>query len=71
MAPIDVELGGVKMILKAAVSTKLPQPVVIEWDAPAFLQRLLQLQNHHVDERVGIGPTNKPMTSLPEKERGV
>ena len=70
VSPIDVELGGVKMILKAAVSTKLPQPVVLGWDAPAFLQRLLRPQNHHVDERVGIGPTNEPITSLPEKEGG-
>ena len=30
VAPIDVELGGVRMILKAAVSTKLPQPVVLD-----------------------------------------
>ena len=72
VAPIQVEIGGVKAIVKAAVSKKLPQSVVLGWDAPAILQQWLQHLNQDLEERVGIGPVSEPTTASPqEKEGGV
>ena len=76
VAPIEVEIGGQKAIVHAAVSRTLPQPAVLGWDAPTFLQELPRPQQQ-LEERVGIGPIYpttylpKMTASLQEKEGGV
>ena len=70
VAPIQVEIGGVKAIVKATLSKKLPQPVVLGWDVPTILQQWLQHLNQDLEERVGIGPANEPTTASPQKKEG-
>ena len=63
VAPIEVEIGGQKAIVHAAVSRTLPEPAVLGWDAPTFLQKL-PIPQQQLEERVGIGPIY-PSTQLP------
>ena len=58
IAPIVVNIGGTRATIKAAISSTLPQPALIGWDAPEFFT-LLKPQsrawNGQLSNRMGIG----------------
>ena len=58
LATIIVQVGGTSVVVKAAISSTLPQDALIGWDAPEILTMLTQPTkacNGQLSKREGIG----------------
>ena len=72
LATIIVQVGRTRVVVKAAVSSTLPQDAIIGWDAPEILTMLTQptkAYTRQLSKRVGIGTYWKTTPRLRRRRR--